>query len=553
MKDYYDVFVSYSHKDSEWVHNWLLPNLKAAGVELCIDRDDFDPGAPAIVNMEEAVKRSNKTLGVMTKDWIDSEWADYEALLTRSKDPAGRRRQFVPILLKDCELPDRISMLTYLNFRDSGNHDHELLRLINTLRPAVVRDVRVAQLPYFAHPYPLPPNFTGRVDERKLLTEWYTTDNHPVFVYEAIGGMGKSAVTWVWVQRDVLGLPVPGIVGEQPEGCAVPDNKRPAGIFWWSFYEADAKFGAFLNAALRYVGLKFDKDTSEHDKLLALVNILYQNRLLFVLDGFERELRAYASMNAAYQGEKIAQDKQGDFRSCIDPRAAVFLRSVASQPLASRILMTTRLHPKELENLAYCRHENLSSFSVEDTLAFFHAQGIDCTRAEVVDTCQECGYHPLSLNLLAGMIKGSLRNPDDIAVIRGCKVVENLKGKQRHHILAASYDTLQDDQKTLLSKLAAFRNPITFETASIFKAEGQSEADFEAALKNLLDRGLIFQEGKLLDFHPIIRSYAYDRLTDREGVHSQLCDYFKKVPSPEGKIQTLEELNPVIELYHHTV
>ncbi|MBU0692047.1 tetratricopeptide repeat protein [bacterium] len=72
-------------------------------------------------------------------------------------------------------------------------------------------------------------------------------------------------------------------------------------------------------------------------------------------------------------------------------------------------------------------------------------------------------------------------------------------------------------------------------------------------MKNLLDRGLIFQEGKLFDFHPIIRSYAYDRLTDREGVHSQLRDYFKKIPGPEGKVQSLEELNPVIELYHHTV
>ncbi|MBU1636913.1 hypothetical protein KKC97_04525, partial [bacterium] len=81
----------------------------------------------------------------------------------------------------------------------------------------------------------------------------------------------------------------------------------------------------------------------------------------------------------------------------------------------------------------------------------------------------------------------------------------------------------------------------------------QSETDFETALKNLLERGLIFQEGKLLDFHPIIRSYAYDRLTDREGVHSQLRDYFEKVPAPEGKVQTLEELNPVIELCHHTV
>jgi hypothetical protein len=40
----YDVFVSYSHDDEEWVENTLLERLEAAGLRVCIDFRDFAPG-----------------------------------------------------------------------------------------------------------------------------------------------------------------------------------------------------------------------------------------------------------------------------------------------------------------------------------------------------------------------------------------------------------------------------------------------------------------------------------------------------------------------------
>ena len=43
--------------------------------------------------------------------------------------------------------------------------------------------------PYFAHPYPLQENFTGRVRERQMLSEWLTADDHPVLALVAMGGL----------------------------------------------------------------------------------------------------------------------------------------------------------------------------------------------------------------------------------------------------------------------------------------------------------------------------------------------------------------------------
>ncbi|MEW6402178.1 MAG: toll/interleukin-1 receptor domain-containing protein [Chloroflexota bacterium] len=65
----YDVFISYSHKDEEWVVNTLLPTLEKAGLSVCIDYRDFDAGRPSIVNMEDAVDESRHTVLVLTPNW----------------------------------------------------------------------------------------------------------------------------------------------------------------------------------------------------------------------------------------------------------------------------------------------------------------------------------------------------------------------------------------------------------------------------------------------------------------------------------------------------
>jgi hypothetical protein len=47
----YDVFISYAHADGEWVWEWLVPRLKAAGLAVCTDLESFDVGVPNLVNM----------------------------------------------------------------------------------------------------------------------------------------------------------------------------------------------------------------------------------------------------------------------------------------------------------------------------------------------------------------------------------------------------------------------------------------------------------------------------------------------------------------------
>lgn len=43
------------------------------------------------------------------------------------------------------------------------------------------------------HPYPMPPHFSGRVSERRLLSEWLEKDrDHPLLPVRALGGFGTT-------------------------------------------------------------------------------------------------------------------------------------------------------------------------------------------------------------------------------------------------------------------------------------------------------------------------------------------------------------------------
>jgi hypothetical protein len=475
---------------------------------------------------------------------------DFPLAATLIEDDAKRARQRA--------LRDRAAGLIRNSFTSPDDLAAGIVQVIHNWRPSPGQSTQPGSFlplppqPYFAHPYPLQENFTGRVRERRILTEWLTSGRN-LLSLAAIGGMGKSALTWAWIQRDLLGLPLPGLAAGDDEDCRVPEAARPEGLLWWSFYEEKASFGAFAGEALHYASNGQAAPQSLYDLLRGLATLLAQKRLLLVLDGFERELRAYASLNAAYQGDGAPEET--DARACIDPHAGGFLRWIASVPMRSRVLLTSRLHPTEIDGLAGCEQLELNALDPEDAVLFFHAQGVRGTRAEIQEACAPYGYHPLALRLLAGLIAKDRRLPGDIRVAARHPVAEWLKGRRKHHILQVAYDAIEKPKRDLLSRLAAFRSPMSYQALAALNPF-KNEERFDQALDELTDRGLLlFDKGQArYDLHPVVRQYAYDRLTDKSGIHVRLRDYFAKVPAPdEKKIDSVDDLAPVIELYHHTL
>ncbi|MEQ2184576.1 hypothetical protein GOODEAATRI_009411 [Goodea atripinnis] len=76
---WFDAFVSYNAKDEDWVYREMLPVLEGEqGWRLCLHHRDFQPGKPIIENITDAIYGSRKTICVISRSYLQSEWCSRE-------------------------------------------------------------------------------------------------------------------------------------------------------------------------------------------------------------------------------------------------------------------------------------------------------------------------------------------------------------------------------------------------------------------------------------------------------------------------------------------
>ncbi len=434
---------------------------------------------------------------------------------------------------------------------------------------------------YVAHPYTLlqTRELVGRQKQLNALTDWVATPGSgaydcPIFCFVAIGGMGKSALTWKWF-RDIA-----------------PEEMKPvAGRLWWSFYESDASFENFLNRALCYVsGREEDevRDMAWHDREAELLSYLSKDPYLLVLDGLERILLAYHRMDAHSLADddydqqaanwvadasglpsSAAQSFTGQhrLRDTIDPRAGAFLQKL-SQVQASRVLISTRLYPLALQLPTRaprpgCFAYFLSGLSDDDALGLWRGLGVKGARQELVPMFQSFESHPLLVQALAGEVARYRKKPGDFAAWRADHPRFDPASvpleKRKSHILVHALEGLGKDFREILTTLVGFRMAATYDTLeALLVGDGKIYArvpDLDRGLDELEDRGLIGwdREASRYDAHPIVRSVVWELAgkEDKDAVYSALEAHFEPMAvSDWDDVTSLDDLAPAIERYH---
>jgi hypothetical protein len=129
----HDVFISYSHEDSDWVGGELVPSLRTAGLAVFIDTGEILIGEILRERLEHGVSHSRHTVIVLTPDWLQSEWCQYEEQLASANDPMRRRRNVLPLLLKPCSPGRGLDLLVYADFTIPDRRGTEMERLIRSL------------------------------------------------------------------------------------------------------------------------------------------------------------------------------------------------------------------------------------------------------------------------------------------------------------------------------------------------------------------------------------------------------------------------------------
>ncbi|MBN3304318.1 TLR13 protein, partial [Amia calva] len=111
----YDAFISYSSHDETWVMQELLPHLEGPGAGgrgegggggfcLCLHHRNFRPGVAILENIEAAVYSSRRTLCVVSRDFLRSEWCSLEFQLASSRLLWERSDVLLLLFLED--IPD---------------------------------------------------------------------------------------------------------------------------------------------------------------------------------------------------------------------------------------------------------------------------------------------------------------------------------------------------------------------------------------------------------------------------------------------------------------
>jgi hypothetical protein len=127
----YDVYISYSRNDLEWVRNELLPGLRQAGLKTFIDVENVRAGDRLDDVLSQALQQSRQVVAVMSPAWAESELAQQE--VNAVIQPDHKNIKLVPILLETCEVPVGLRGILYADFTNPSNRAKAMQGLLRSL------------------------------------------------------------------------------------------------------------------------------------------------------------------------------------------------------------------------------------------------------------------------------------------------------------------------------------------------------------------------------------------------------------------------------------
>lgn len=224
-----DFFISYNGKDKAWAE-WIAYQLEAAGYTTVIQAWDFRPGGNFVVEMQTAATNTERTIAVLSPNYLAAEYTQPEWAAAFANDPQGKDRILVPVRIAPCELTGLHKPIIHIDLvgQDESTAIKSLINGVKTER------AKPQQSPAFpGQPTPQPPTtrpkpafpgargekpwniphdrnpfFTGREDVLKKLYEALTSGSAAALsqpqALSGLGGIGKTqtAVEYAYRYRD---------------------------------------------------------------------------------------------------------------------------------------------------------------------------------------------------------------------------------------------------------------------------------------------------------------------------------------------------------------
>lgn len=284
MREKKDFFISYTRTDRRWAE-WVAWHLEKASYTTVIQAWDFRPGSNFVLEMHRATIEAERTIAVLSPDFLTSFYTQPEWAAAFAPDPTGEKRQLVPVRVRECELKGLLAQINYIDLVGLDDEAEVIDRLLKGVKrerakpkkaPALPRsdaEEVVPEAPRF--PGALPPiwnishrrnpNFTGRKDVLEQLRAALTS-GEPTAVTQAIaglGGIGKTTLAVEYAYRH----------------AATYD------LVWWVRAEGSVTLRTDLAELAYRLGL-IDREVAEQEKAVqaALAWFPHHTNWLLVLD-----------------------------------------------------------------------------------------------------------------------------------------------------------------------------------------------------------------------------------------------------------------------------
>ena len=129
-----NIFVSYSQKDSKFVHT-LTDALRRNGFSAFDPLRDVKPGDSIPLRISKEISKADVVLLVLSKASTRSKWVKIEWSYAISLRESHSGKRIIPILLdSDVEIPFFLKDVLWLDFRNSKTRSENISKLIETLR-----------------------------------------------------------------------------------------------------------------------------------------------------------------------------------------------------------------------------------------------------------------------------------------------------------------------------------------------------------------------------------------------------------------------------------
>lgn len=119
--EYYSCFISYSNKDENFARR-LYNDLQGAGVHCWFAPEDLPRGAKIRPGIEQAIRKHEKLLLVLSAQSVESNWVEQEMETAQERERQKQKLVLFPVRLDDAVMQVKEGWPAYLrNTRNIGD------------------------------------------------------------------------------------------------------------------------------------------------------------------------------------------------------------------------------------------------------------------------------------------------------------------------------------------------------------------------------------------------------------------------------------------------